>query len=79
VTAKVEHIEGKSNPRFVVLRCQPQSGSLNNSTRISSARGDMETRIKEQLSLFADREFLAGESDTDDGEPAVRKPGLAHD
>ena len=39
----------------------------------------METRIKEQLSLFADREFLAGESDTDDGEPAVRKPGLAHD
>jgi hypothetical protein len=56
VIAKAEHIEGKANPRFVVT-------SMNAETWMSQplyeqlycARGDMENRIKEQLSLFADR------------------------
>jgi Transposase DDE domain group 1 len=56
VVAKAEHIDGKENPRFVVT-------SLNSADRTAQAlyeemycaRGDMENRIKEQFSLFADR------------------------
>jgi hypothetical protein len=56
VIGKAEHIEGKANPRFVVT-------SMNAATwpsqqlyeELYCARGDMENRIKEQLSLFADR------------------------
>jgi hypothetical protein len=56
VAAKAEHIDGKENPRFVVT-------SLANSDwearklyeELYCARGDMENRIKEQFSLFADR------------------------
>jgi hypothetical protein len=56
VVAKAEHLEGKENPRFIVT-------SLSNEPWVAQAlyeelycaRGDMENRIKEQLSLFADR------------------------
>jgi hypothetical protein len=56
VVAKAEHIDGKENPRFVV-------SSLNGAhwaakvlyEELYCARGDMENRIKEQFSLFADR------------------------
>lgn len=56
VIGKAEHIEGKSNPRFVVTSLAaaewpPQPGYEG----LYCARGDMENRIKEQLSLFADR------------------------
>ena len=61
VVAKAEHIEDKSNPRFVVTslgaelwRAQPLYEDL------YCARGDMENRIKEcQLDLFADRTSTA--------------------
>lgn len=56
VVAKAEHLGGKENPRYVVT-------SLDSETypapklyeELYCARGDMENRIKEQLSLFADR------------------------
>jgi hypothetical protein len=56
VIGKAEHTEDKPNPRFVVT-------SMNAETwppqplyeKLYCARGDMENRIKEQLSLFADR------------------------
>ncbi len=56
VVAKAEHLDGKENPRFIVT-------SLSNAPwaaqalyeELYCARGDMENRIKEQLSLFADR------------------------
>jgi hypothetical protein len=56
VVAKAEHIDGKENPRFVVT-------SLNSTQWTAQAlyedlycaRGEMENRIKEQFSLFADR------------------------
>jgi len=56
VVAKAEHIDGKENPRFVVT-------SLSREEWLAQAlyeelycgRGDMENRIKEQFSLFADR------------------------
>jgi hypothetical protein len=56
VIAKAEHLEGKENPRFVVTSLRgedwaPQSLYEN----FYCARGDMENRIKEQFSLFADR------------------------
>jgi hypothetical protein len=56
VIAKAEHIDGKENPRFVVTSL----GALAWSSRalyeeLYCARGDMENRIKEQFSLFADR------------------------
>jgi len=56
VVAKAEHIDGKENPRFVVTSltgerwaAQPLYETL------YCERGDMENRIKEQFSLFADR------------------------
>jgi len=56
VIGKAEHIEDKSNPRFVVTsmnseRWAPQPLY----EKLYCARGDMENRIKEQFSLFADR------------------------
>jgi hypothetical protein len=56
VVAKAEHIDGKENPRFVVTSLKgddwaPQALY----EELYCARGDMENRIKEQFSLFADR------------------------
>jgi hypothetical protein len=56
VVAKAEQIEGKQNPRFVVTSLTQQcweSQALYE--ELYCARGDMENRIKEQFSLFADR------------------------
>ena len=56
VAAKAEHIDGKENPRFVVTsltkeQCEAQALY----EKIYCGRGDMENRVKEQFSLFADR------------------------
>jgi hypothetical protein len=56
VVAKAEHIDGKENPRFVVTSLT--SGEWEARTlyeELYCSRGDMENRIKEQFSLFADR------------------------
>jgi hypothetical protein len=56
VVAKAEYLEKGENPRFVVTSLPAQSwaaAALYEKTYC--ARGDMENRIKEQLSLFADR------------------------
>jgi hypothetical protein len=56
VVAKAEHIDGKENPRFVVTSLG--SGDWEGRRlyeELYCARGDMENRIKEQFSLFADR------------------------
>jgi hypothetical protein len=56
VVAKAEHIDGKSNPRFVVTSLVAESWRAQNLyEKLYCARGDMENRIKEQFSLFADR------------------------
>jgi len=55
VVAKAEHIDGKSNPRFIVTSLTEETGekrALYEETYC--ARGDMENRIKEQFVLFAD-------------------------
>jgi hypothetical protein len=56
VVAKAEHIDGKENPRFVVtsLASEAWAGQALYE-QLYCARGDMENRIKEQFSLFADR------------------------
>jgi len=56
VVAKAEHIDGKENPRFVVtsLSREPWVAQALYED-LYCARGDMENRIKEQFSLFADR------------------------
>jgi len=56
VVAKAEHIDGKENPRFVVtsLASEAWAAKALYEDRYC-ARGDMENRIKEQFSLFADR------------------------
>jgi Transposase DDE domain group 1 len=56
VVAKAEHMEGKENPRFIVtsLSNEPWAAQALYE-ELYCARGDMENRIKEQLSLFADR------------------------
>jgi hypothetical protein len=56
VVAKAEYIDGKENPRFVVtsLRAEQWTAQTLYET-LYCARGDMENRIKEQFSLFADR------------------------
>ena len=56
VVAKAEHIDGKENPRFVVtsLAGEAWAGQALYE-QLYCARGDMENRIKEQFSLFADR------------------------
>ena len=56
VAAKAEHIEGKENPRFVVTSLTREEwGAQALYEELYCARGDMENRIKEQFSLFADR------------------------
>ena len=56
VIAKAEHLEGKENPRFVVTSLAVQVWPAQKLyEELYCARGDMENRIKEQLSLFADR------------------------
>lgn len=56
VVAKAEHIEGKENPRFVVTSLSAEAWEAQALyERLYCARGEMENRIKEQLSLFADR------------------------
>ena len=56
VVAKAEHIDGKENPRFVVTSLSREQWAAQALyEELYCARGDMENRIKEQLSLFADR------------------------
>jgi len=56
VVAKAEHIAGKENPRFIItsLSCERWAAQALYE-ELYCARGDMENRIKEQFSLFADR------------------------
>jgi len=54
--AKAEHIDGKENPRFVVTSLTSEARAVQALyEKLYCARGDMENRIKEQFSLFADR------------------------
>jgi hypothetical protein len=56
VVAKAEHIDGKENPRFVVTSLTGECWAAQALYEdLYCARGDMENRIKEQVSLFADR------------------------
>ena len=56
VVAKAEHIDGKENPRFVVTSLSAEQYAAKALYEdLYCARGDMENRIKEQFSLFADR------------------------
>jgi hypothetical protein len=56
VVAKAEHIDGKENPRFVVTSLSGEQWAAQTLyEQLYCARGDMENRIKEQFSLFADR------------------------
>ena len=56
VVAKAEHLEKGENPRFLVTSLAAErweAGALYE--QLYCARGEMENRIKEQLSLFSDR------------------------
>jgi hypothetical protein len=54
--AKAEHIDGKSNPRFLVTSLGAEAWAAQQLYEdLYCARGDMENRIKEQFALFADR------------------------
>jgi Transposase DDE domain group 1 len=56
VVAKAEHIDGKENPRYVVTSLSPEQWAPQALyEQLYCARGEMENRIKEQFSLFADR------------------------
>ena len=56
VVAKAEQIEGKENPRYLVTSLGKQAWPAQQLyERLYCARGEMENRIKEQLSLFSDR------------------------
>jgi len=56
VVAKAEHIDGKSNPRFIVTSLDGETWPKQDLyEQTYCARGDMENRIKEQFALFADR------------------------
>ncbi|HEY8670415.1 MAG TPA: IS1380 family transposase, partial [Terriglobales bacterium] len=56
VVAKAEHIDGKENPRFVVTSLTGERWAAQPLYEdLYCERGDMENRIKEQFSLFADR------------------------
>lgn len=56
VIGKAEHTEGKANPRFVVTSLKAETWLPQPLYEdLFCARGNMENRIKEQLSLFADR------------------------
>jgi len=56
VVAKAEHIDGKSNPRFIVTSLDAESWEKPKLyEELYCARGDRENRIKEPFVLFADR------------------------
>ena len=56
VVAKAEHIDGKENPRYVVTSLSTEVWPAQKLYKeLYCARGDMENRIKEQFTLFADR------------------------
>jgi hypothetical protein len=56
VVAKSEQLEGKENPRFVVTSLSAEEWAPQPLyEELYCARGEMENRIKEQLSLFAGR------------------------
>jgi DDE family transposase len=56
VIAKAEQIEGKENPRYLVTSLGKDGWPAQELyEQLYCARGEMENRIKEQLSLFADR------------------------
>ena len=56
VVAKAEHLEGKENPRYVVTNLGMQPWPAQKLYEdLYCQRGEMENRIKEQLSLFAGR------------------------
>src|SRR5215475_1103184 len=56
VVAKAEYIDGKENPRYVVTSLAAESWPAQRLYEEGyCARGDMENRIKEQFTLFADR------------------------
>ncbi len=60
VVAKAEHLEKGSNPRFVVTSLAAEAWEARRLYEdLYCARGEMENRIKEQLSLFADRTSTA--------------------
>lgn len=56
VVAKAEHLEKGENPRFVVTSLPAERWEARPLyEQLYCARGEMENRIKEQLSLFSDR------------------------
>jgi Transposase DDE domain group 1 len=56
VVAKAEHLNGKSNPRFIVTSLEAERWDKQKLyEELYCGRGDMENRIKEQFVLFADR------------------------
>jgi len=56
VVAKAEQLEGKQNPRFVVTNLSAEQWAAQPLyEKLYCERGEMENRIKEQLSLFAGR------------------------
>ena len=56
VVAKAEHIDGKENPRYVVTSLLAEAWPAQKLyEELYCGRGDMENRIKEQFTLFADR------------------------
>ena len=56
VVAKAEQLEGKENPRFVVTNLSADEWPAQPLyEKLYCERGEMENRIKEQLSLFAGR------------------------
>jgi Transposase DDE domain group 1 len=56
VVAKAEYLDGKENPRYVVTSLPAEAWPAQKLYEtLYCARGDMENRIKEQFSLFADR------------------------
>ena len=56
VVAKAEQIEGKENPRYVVTSLGKEAWPAQALyEQLYCVRGEMENRIKEQLSLFSDR------------------------
>ncbi len=56
VVAKAEYLDKGENPRYVVTSLSPQRWPAQKLyEQLYCARGEMENRIKEQLSLFSDR------------------------
>lgn len=56
VVAKAEHIDGKENPRFLVTSLSAEQWAPQALyEELYCSRGEMENRIKEQFSLFAER------------------------